>query len=72
MGTEGNDPIREVEVTGMAEELDTSRGWCCDGRTWKEHADADGDCCQAEGTQISDLPAEGQRLAKERQDQAAG
>jgi hypothetical protein len=54
----------------MAEELDTSQGWCCDGRTWKEHADADGECCQKQGTQISDLPPEGQQKAKERQAQA--
>ena len=51
----------------MAEELDTSQGWCCDGRTWKEHADADGHCCQEQGTQIDDLPPEGQQKAKERQ-----
>jgi hypothetical protein len=50
----------------MAEEMDTSKGWCCDGRTWVEHAHADGKCCQPEGTQISDLPEEGQRAARER------
>lgn len=50
----------------MAEEMDDSKGWCCDGRTWTEHASADGDCCQAEGTQIGDLPAEGKRMAEER------
>jgi hypothetical protein len=47
-------------------ELDTSQGWCCDGRTWKEHADADGHCCQPQGQQIDDLPAEGQEKARER------
>jgi hypothetical protein len=26
----------------LAEPPDTRQGWCCDGRTWKEHADADG------------------------------
>ena len=50
----------------MAEQLDTSKGWCCDGRTWTEHAHADGECCQPENTQIDDLPAEGQRAARER------
>jgi hypothetical protein len=55
------------EERNMAEEIDTSQGWCCDGRTWKEHADADGHCCQEQGTQIDDLPPEGQQKAKERQ-----
>ena len=50
----------------MAEQPDTSQGWCCDGRTWKEHAHGDGQCCQPEGTQLSDLPAEGQEKARER------
>jgi hypothetical protein len=53
------------EVISMA--LDTSKGWCCDGRTWVEHASEDGHCCQAEGTQIEDLPADGQEKARERQ-----
>src|SRR5687767_9033708 len=35
----------------MAEQTDTSKGWCCDGRTWTEHAHEDGQCCQPEGTQ---------------------
>jgi hypothetical protein len=55
----------------MADDLDLSQGWCCDGRTWKEHADQDGECCQAQGTQISDLPPEGQQKARERQAQAS-
>ena len=50
----------------MAERLDTSRGWCCDGRTWIEHTEQGGKCCQAEGQQIKDLPADGQRKARER------
>jgi hypothetical protein len=54
----------------MADELDLSKGWCCDGRTWKEHADADGHCCQSEGTQIDGLPEEGQTKARERLEQA--
>jgi hypothetical protein len=54
----------------MTEELDTSQGWCCDGRTWQEHADQAGECCQQPGTQIADLPAEGQSKARERLAQA--
>ena len=48
------------------QQVDTSQGWCCDGRTWHEHASEDGECCQPQGRQISDLPPEGQRLARER------
>ena len=47
-------------------ELDTSKGWCCDGRTWTEHADQDGDCCQPEGTQLSDLDADAKKKAEQR------
>ena len=50
----------------MSEQLDTSGGWCCDGRTWQEHAHADGECCQPQGTDVSDLPDEGRRRALER------
>lgn len=50
----------------MAQELDLSQGWCCDGRTWKEHADTAGECCQPEGQQIEDLPEDGQQKARER------
>ena len=50
----------------VAEQPDTSQGWCCDGRTWKEHADADGHCRQPQGRQVADLPPDGQRLARER------
>lgn len=50
----------------MADEPDASAGWCCDGRTWKEHADADGHCCQSEGTPIEGLPPDGQQKARER------
>ena len=53
-------------------ELDTSKGWCCDVRTWAEHANEDGHCCQPEGTQLGDLPAEAQQAAQERLRQAAG
>ena len=45
-------------------EIDTSKGWCCDGRTWAEHASKDGDCCQKEGMQIEDLPADGKEKAE--------
>jgi hypothetical protein len=50
----------------MTDQPDTSRGWCCDGRTWAEHAHEDGHCCQPEGTQLSELPDEAQEKAKER------
>lgn len=50
----------------MAEELDLSQGWCCDGRTWKEHAHEGGDCCQSENTALEDLPASGQEAARAR------
>jgi len=55
----------------MAEQVDTTKGWCCDGRTWTEHAHEGGDCCQKEGTQISELPPEGQRKARERLSQVS-
>ncbi len=54
----------------MAEELDTSQGWCCDGRTWAEHTHEGGECCQPQGKQVEDLPPEGQRTAQERLAQA--
>ena len=50
----------------MAEEIDTSQGWCCDGRTYTEHAAEGGSCCQPEGMQIEDLPDDGQKAARER------
>ena len=52
----------------MAKHLDTGQGWCCDGRTWSEHAgeDGSGECCQPQGKQIHDLPTEARRLAEER------
>jgi hypothetical protein len=53
-------------------EVDASEGWCCDGRTWHEHADVDGECCQPKGKQIEDLPPEGQEKARERLGQGAG
>ena len=37
----------------MAEQLDTSKGWCCDGRTWTEHEKEGGQCCQPPGKQIT-------------------
>lgn len=56
----------------MTQDLDLSKGWCCNGKTWTEHAaEAGGDCCQPEGTQLEDLPPEGQRAAKERQQQGS-
>jgi hypothetical protein len=56
----------------MATELDTSKGWCCEGMTWAEHASEDGECCQPEGMQIEDLPPEGQRKARERLAESGG
>jgi len=50
----------------MKDAIDTTKGWCCDGRTWAEHASEDGRCCQPEGKRLQDFPAEGQRKARER------
>lgn len=47
-------------------ETDTSEGWCCDGRTYKEHAHEDGKCCQPKGMQLEDLPEKAQQAARER------
>jgi hypothetical protein len=47
-------------------EPDTSEGWCCDGRTYKEHAHADGECCQPKGKSLEELPTNGQEAAKKR------
>jgi hypothetical protein len=54
------------EEDGMTHHVDASDGWCCDGRTYQEHASADGQCCQPQGMQIEDLPADGQEKARER------
>lgn len=54
----------------MKDAIDTTKGWCCDGRTWAEHASEDGRCCQPEGKMLDDLPAEGQRKARERMAEA--
>jgi hypothetical protein len=50
----------------MTDRVDSSKGWCCDGRTWIEHAQKDGHCCQTEGTPIDALPPEGQQKARAR------
>ncbi len=50
----------------MAQRIDTSKGWCCDGRTWVEHAQTSGNCCQPQGKRLEQLPAEGQQKARER------
>jgi hypothetical protein len=55
-----------LEVRLMKDAIDTSKGWCCDGRTWTEHAGEGGRCCQALGTKLEDLPVDGQRKARER------
>ncbi len=57
----------EAKGTEVGSEMDASEGRCCDGRTYSEHAHADGQCCQSKGTQIDDLPPEGQKAARERQ-----
>jgi hypothetical protein len=53
--------------------LDLSRGWCCNGKTWTEHAheSRDGECCQPQGKQIEDLPEDGPQKARERVAQTA-
>jgi len=66
MGT----PARSEGRRQAQAEIDAKQGWCCDGRTYKEHADAGGHCCQPEGIQIEDLPPDGQQAAKERLRQA--
>lgn len=48
------------------QQLDTSQGWCCNGKTYTEHAHEDGECCQPAGKQIEDLPPEAQSKAKDR------
>lgn len=50
----------------MAGKPDTGKGWCCDGRTWTEHAQEGGKCCQPQGQRIEDLPADGQEKARRR------
>ena len=50
------------------EALDLTKGWCCNGKTWTEHAHESegGTCCQPQGKQIEDLPDDGQQKARER------
>jgi hypothetical protein len=50
----------------MAEQLDTRSGSGLDARTWIEHAQKDGKCCQPQGQKIEALPADGQRKARAR------
>jgi hypothetical protein len=50
----------------MAGQLDTTEGWCCDGRTYYEHASKDGRCCQPQGTELEDLPDEAKQKAEQR------
>lgn len=49
---------------------DASKGWCCDGRTWTEHAAEDGKCCQPQGQTIEELPDEAQQAARDRLEQS--
>jgi hypothetical protein len=53
-------------------EPDTTQGWCCDGRTYSEHAHDDGHCCQPEGMEIEDLPEDAQQKARERLSRSSG
>jgi hypothetical protein len=55
----------------MTEQIDTSKGWCCDGRTFSEHEHESGECCQPEGTRMEDLPSEAQAAARKRLDEAS-
>jgi hypothetical protein len=59
-------PAAEQKETAAKGELDTSEGWCCDGRTYKEHAHADGQCCQPKDTSLDELPNEGKKAGEER------
>lgn len=54
----------------MADDIDAAQGWCCDGRTYKEHAAEDGHCCQQQGTGLEQLPEDGRKKAEERLQQA--
>jgi hypothetical protein len=69
MAEEATRTVDETEAPDPKAELDTSEGWCCDGRTYKEHAHADGKCCQPKGTQLEELPEDAQKKARERQQQ---
>jgi hypothetical protein len=55
-----------LEEVPMPDAPDASEGWCCDGRTYHEHASEDGHCCQPKGTELNDLPEEAQAKARER------
>lgn len=46
--------------------VNAKEGWCCDGRTWREHTDAEGHCCQSQNTHIGELSPEAQELARQR------
>lgn len=47
-------------------EPDTSKGWCCNGKTYIEHEHEEGKCCQPEGMRVQDLPENGRKKAEER------
>ena len=46
--------------------VNAREGWCCDGRTWHEHNETDGHCCQPQHTHIGQLPDDAQELARRR------
>jgi hypothetical protein len=50
----------------MTGHVDATNGWCCDGRTYDEHASEDGHCCQPQGTALEELPDDAQEKARER------
>ncbi len=54
----------------MAEQLDTSKGWCCDGRGCDGTREGGRAVLPAARQTDHDLPADGQRKARERMDQA--
>ena len=46
--------------------VNAKEGWCCDGRTWHEHHETEGHCCQPKLTHIGQLPDDAQELARRR------
>jgi hypothetical protein len=71
MGLGKRNPGLNEKEERMTGHVDASDGWCCDGRTYHEHADVDGECCQAKGTKLEDLPPDGQQQARERMESNA-
>ncbi|MBW3580307.1 MAG: hypothetical protein KY447_01315 [Actinobacteria bacterium] len=55
-----------TEGARMGEQVNAKDGWCCDGRTWHEHTEQEGHCCQPQNTHMGQLPDEGQEKARRR------